>query len=33
APGDHGDYDLVSLGSDGQPGGTGEAEDVTSWGP
>ena len=33
APGDHGDYDLVSLGSDGQPGGTGEAEDVNSWGP
>lgn len=33
APGDHGDYDLSSLGSDGQPGGTGEAQDVTSWGP
>lgn len=33
APGDHGDYDLVSLGVDAQPGGTGEAEDVTSWGP
>ncbi len=33
APGDHGDYDLLSLGSDGQPGGTGEAQDVTSWGP
>jgi general secretion pathway protein G len=33
APGDHGDYDLVSLGSDGQPGGTGEAQDVNSWGP
>lgn len=32
APGDHGDYDLSSLGSDGQPGGTGEAIDVTSWG-
>ena len=32
APGDHGDYDLLSLGSDGQPGGTGEAADVTSWG-
>ena len=32
APGDHGDYDLQSLGSDGQPGGTGDATDVTSWG-
>jgi general secretion pathway protein G len=31
APGQHGDYDLISLGSDGQPGGTGEAADVTSW--
>lgn len=31
SPGDHGDYDLMSLGSDGQPGGTGEAADVTSW--
>lgn len=33
APGDHGDYDLQSLGIDGQPGGTGEAADVTSWTP
>ncbi len=33
APGDHGDYDLQSLGVDGQPGGTGEAADVTSWTP
>ena len=33
APGDHGDYDLQSYGSDAQPGGTGEAADVTSWGP
>jgi general secretion pathway protein G len=31
APGDHGDYDLTSYGSDGQPGGTGEAADVNSW--
>lgn len=31
APGDHDDYDLSSLGSDGQPGGTGEASDVTTW--
>jgi general secretion pathway protein G len=31
APGEHGDYDIVSLGSDGQPGGTGDAADVESW--
>lgn len=31
SPGEHGDYDLQSWGSDGQPGGTGEASDVTSW--
>lgn len=30
-PGAHGDYDLVSLGADGQPGGEGESADVTSW--
>jgi general secretion pathway protein G len=30
-PGQHGDYDLMSYGSDGQPGGDGEAADVTSW--
>lgn len=33
SPGEHGDYDLSSLGSDGQPGGTGEAADVFSWSP
>jgi general secretion pathway protein G len=33
APGDHSDYDLSSLGSDGQAGGSGEAADVTSWTP
>jgi general secretion pathway protein G len=32
APGEHGPYDLFSLGSDKAPGGTGEAADVTSWG-
>jgi general secretion pathway protein G len=32
APGEHGDYDLYSLGADAQPGGSGEAADVTSWG-
>ncbi|CAD5373351.1 pseudopilin, cryptic, general secretion pathway [Rubrivivax sp. A210] len=31
APGQHGDYDLVSLGADAQPGGDDEAADVTSW--
>jgi general secretion pathway protein G len=31
SPGQHGDYDIVSLGSDGQPGGEGEAADVVSW--
>ena len=30
-PGDHGDYDLLSYGKDGQAGGTGEAEDIVSW--
>jgi len=33
APGDHGEYDLSSLGSDGKVGGEGEAADVNSWGP
>lgn len=33
-PGDHSiDYDLSSLGSDGQVGGADEAADVTSWTP
>jgi general secretion pathway protein G len=31
APGEHGDYDLVSYGKDGQPGGVGESAAVTSW--
>jgi general secretion pathway protein G len=31
APGAHGEYDLSSLGKDGQPGGTGEAADITNW--
>jgi general secretion pathway protein G len=30
-PGDHGEVDVFSLGSDKQPGGTGEAQDVGSW--
>lgn len=29
-PGARGDYDLSSLGKDGQPGGQGEAADITS---
>jgi general secretion pathway protein G len=31
SPGEHGEYDLASLGSDATPGGDGEAVDVTSW--
>jgi len=30
-PGEHGEVDVSSLGSDKQPGGTGEAQDVGSW--
>jgi len=30
-PGQHGDYDLVSYGRDGQPGGDGDNTDLTSW--
>jgi general secretion pathway protein G len=30
-PGEHGAYDLVSYGADGQEGGTGTAADVTNW--
>ena len=29
-PGEKGDYDLLSLGKDGQPGGTGENADLTN---
>jgi general secretion pathway protein G len=31
SPGDHGEYDLFSLGKDGRTGGTGEGADITSW--
>ncbi|MDI4666034.1 type II secretion system major pseudopilin GspG [Xanthobacter autotrophicus] len=31
APGEHGAYDIVSRGSDGQEGGTGTNADITSW--
>lgn len=30
-PGEHGDFDLLSYGNDGQPGGNGEAADITNW--
>ncbi|HXW68537.1 MAG TPA: type II secretion system major pseudopilin GspG [Dissulfurispiraceae bacterium] len=30
-PGTHGEYDIVSYGRDGQPGGEGEDRDVVSW--
>jgi general secretion pathway protein G len=29
-PGEKGDFDLVSYGKDGQPGGSGEASDITN---
>ena len=32
SPGEHGPFDIISLGADKAPGGTGEAADVTSWG-
>ncbi len=31
SPGEHGDFDLYSMGSDGQVGGTGDAADITNW--
>ena len=31
SPGEHGDYDLSTLGKDGQLGGEKESEDVMSW--
>lgn len=30
-PGEHGDFDLYTLGKDGRPGGTGENADITNW--
>ncbi|NKC15770.1 MAG: type II secretion system protein GspG [Gammaproteobacteria bacterium] len=30
-PGEHGDYDLLSLGADGIPGGDGDNADIVSW--
>ena len=31
SPGGHGDFDLQSLGKDGQPGGDGDDADLNSW--
>ena len=30
-PGEHGDFDIYSLGADGQPGGEGKNADINSW--
>jgi general secretion pathway protein G len=30
-PGDHGDFDIFSLGADGQPGGDGTNADINNW--
>ena len=31
SPGIHGDYDIISYGADGEPGGEGNNADVNSW--
>jgi general secretion pathway protein G len=31
SPGQHGDYDIISYGADGSPGGEGENKDANSW--
>jgi len=31
SPSDHGDYEIMSLGADGSPGGDGEDADIVSW--
>ncbi|CAM3743500.1 type II secretion system major pseudopilin GspG [Roseateles saccharophilus] len=31
SPGEHGEYDLLSYGRDGRPGGEGEDDDLISW--
>jgi general secretion pathway protein G len=31
APGDHSDYDIISYGADGSPGGEDENMDIVSW--
>lgn len=30
-PGEHGEFDLLSYGKDGQPGGDGNAADIVNW--
>lgn len=30
-PGEHGDFDIISYGADGQEGGSGAAADITNW--
>jgi general secretion pathway protein G len=30
-PGEHGDFDLISFGADGQEGGEGDAADIVNW--
>jgi general secretion pathway protein G len=30
-PGEHGEYDLLSYGKDGKPGGEGKAADIVNW--
>ncbi|MDY6972450.1 MAG: type II secretion system major pseudopilin GspG [Thermodesulfobacteriota bacterium] len=31
SPGEHGDFDIISFGADGNPGGEGDALDIVSW--
>ena len=31
SPGEHGEYDLYTLGADGAPGGDGDNQDVVNW--
>ena len=31
SPGAHGDFDIISYGSDGAPGGEGQNKDINSW--
>lgn len=31
SPGEHGDFDIVSYGKDGRPGGSGDDADVVNW--
>jgi general secretion pathway protein G len=33
SPGEHGEFDLLSYGADGKPGGTDENADIVSWPP